>query len=149
MPVSNTPKPVRKLHDIGYASELAITGFHPLDGARYLASIGAPTRLTGLVARHCCAVLEAEMRGLETDLGEFMDEATVTRDALWYCDMVSGPGGERMHFEDRVAEIRNRYGKGTLVSRFIVRAARGELGAAVARTTARMEQAGIDQPRYG
>ncbi len=24
------------LHDIGYAPELAITGFHPLDGARHL-----------------------------------------------------------------------------------------------------------------
>ncbi|MGH3588381.1 MAG: HD domain-containing protein, partial [Pseudonocardia sp.] len=23
------------LHDIGYASPLAVTGFHPLDGARY------------------------------------------------------------------------------------------------------------------
>jgi HD superfamily phosphodiesterase len=28
------------LHDIGYAPELRDTGFHPLDGARYLRSIG-------------------------------------------------------------------------------------------------------------
>jgi len=24
------------LHDIGYSPDLAVTGFHPLDGARYL-----------------------------------------------------------------------------------------------------------------
>ena len=28
------------LHDIGYAPELAATGFHPLDGARHLRSLG-------------------------------------------------------------------------------------------------------------
>ncbi|MFI9342362.1 HD domain-containing protein [Streptomyces sp. NPDC052773] len=30
------------LHDIGYAPELRDTGFHPLDGARHLESLGAP-----------------------------------------------------------------------------------------------------------
>ena len=30
------------LHDIGYAVEVTDTGFHPLDGACYLASPGAP-----------------------------------------------------------------------------------------------------------
>ena len=28
------------LHDIGYAAELAQTGFHPLDGARFVRSMG-------------------------------------------------------------------------------------------------------------
>ena len=28
------------LHDIGYAPELVETGFHPLDGARYLRRVG-------------------------------------------------------------------------------------------------------------
>lgn len=31
------------LHDIGYAPDLAVTGFHPLDGAYYLESIGRRT----------------------------------------------------------------------------------------------------------
>ena len=30
------------LHDIGYAESVADTGFHPLDGARYLRRLGAP-----------------------------------------------------------------------------------------------------------
>ena len=34
------------LHDIGYAAQAARTGFHPLDGARYLTSIGAPMDLS-------------------------------------------------------------------------------------------------------
>jgi len=137
------------LHDVGYAPQLAAAGFHPLDGARYLASLGSSRRLTCLVARHCCAALEAEMRGMEADMAQFEDEVSATRDALWYCDMVAGPDGQRLRFTDRVAEIRHRYGESTLVGRFIVRAAAGELGAAVERTMARMAQAGIDQPRYG
>jgi putative nucleotidyltransferase with HDIG domain len=137
------------LHDIGYAPRLVATGFHPLDGARYLTSLGAPSRLAALVARHACAVLEAEMRGLHAHIVAFHDEQTVTRDALWYCDMVTDPGGARVSFDARVAEVRRRYGESALVSRFITQAAAGELGAAVSRTLTRLRDAGIAQPRYG
>lgn len=135
------------LHDIGYAPDIALTKFHPVDGARQLVSLGAPRRVTCLVARHSCAALEAQMRGLGEDVGEFEDEATSARDLLWYCDMVTGPDGERLRFAERVAEIRRRYGEADLVSRFIVQAAAGELGAAVERTASRIAAAGIDQPR--
>ena len=42
------------LHDIGYAPEIASTGFHPLDGARFLTERGKilPSRLSGTCARH-------------------------------------------------------------------------------------------------
>jgi putative nucleotidyltransferase with HDIG domain len=40
------------LHDIGYAPGVVETGFHPLDGARYLVGLGAPERVVNLVARH-------------------------------------------------------------------------------------------------
>ena len=53
------------LHDIGYASPLVDSGFHPLDGARYLRRIGFGDRLLWtLVAHHTCALVEAEERGL-------------------------------------------------------------------------------------
>jgi putative nucleotidyltransferase with HDIG domain len=55
------------LHDVGYAPDLARTGFHPLDGAYFLRSIEAPERLVHLVAHHSCAVREARLRGLETE----------------------------------------------------------------------------------
>ena len=136
------------LHDVGYAPKLAVSGFHPLDGARYLEMVGAPDRLCNLVARHSFAIREAEMRGLAGDLELFADEDTPTRDALWYCDMVTGPDGQRVRFEDRIGEIQDRYGPNDLVSRFI-RAAAGDLGGAVERTTERMRAAGIDQAKYG
>ncbi len=46
-------------HDIGYAPELRITGFHPLDGARQLERLGAPRRLVCLVAHHSGAGLRS------------------------------------------------------------------------------------------
>src|SRR5947209_7611742 len=64
------------LHDIGYAPDLVIRGFHPLDGARFLRGIGCLDRLVNLVAHHSCAALEAELRGLSDELAEFEDEET-------------------------------------------------------------------------
>ncbi len=59
------------LHDIGYSPELVETGFHPLDGARYLRDVhGADPVLCRLVANHSCAVIEAEERGLDRELSE-------------------------------------------------------------------------------
>jgi putative nucleotidyltransferase with HDIG domain len=52
------------LHDIGYAPELEGTGFHPVDGARYLREQGFDERVVSLVAHHSCARFEAEVRGL-------------------------------------------------------------------------------------
>src|SRR5215468_2096838 len=43
------------LHDIGYAPELVETGFHPLDGARYLGRRGVDAQIVSLVAHHSCA----------------------------------------------------------------------------------------------
>src|SRR3954470_12959920 len=40
------------LHDIGYASSIAHTGFHALDGARFLESEGWPALVVQLVAHH-------------------------------------------------------------------------------------------------
>ncbi len=42
-------------HDVGYSTDLAVTGFHPLDGARYLIREGYPERLCSLVAHHSAA----------------------------------------------------------------------------------------------
>src|SRR5689334_24536511 len=53
------------LHDAGYSPELADTGFHPLDGARYLRDVQqADDMVCRLVAHHSGAMIEAEERGL-------------------------------------------------------------------------------------
>ena len=50
------------LHDIGYAPGLRETGFHPLDGARYLRSIGWSQAICHLVAHHSGAVCRKRSR---------------------------------------------------------------------------------------
>lgn len=132
------------LHDVGYAPDLVVTGFHPLDGARYLRGVGAPDRLVNLVAHHSCAVLEANLRGLSDELAEFEDERTALRDALWWADMTTTPHGDETTVAERVVEIQSRYGPGDVVSRFMLRAW-GDLSAAVERTERRLAAAGIGQ----
>jgi hypothetical protein len=89
-------------------------------------------------------VLEAELRGLATELAEFEDEGpTAVRDALWWADMITTPDGRRTNVVDRVAEIQERYGPDDLVSCFI-RWAWPELLGAVERTEERLRQAGVD-----
>ncbi|MER7050732.1 HD domain-containing protein [Streptomyces sp. NPDC000351] len=123
------------LHDIGYSPRLAVTGFHPLDGARFLRNEhSADEQLTRLVANHSFALLEAEERGLRDELAsEFpLLEEPLLVDALVYCDMTTTPDGDRTTAQDRIAEIVSRYGDDSVVGRFIRRAA-PEIFAAVGR----------------
>ncbi|MGJ5698156.1 HD domain-containing protein [Streptomyces pratensis] len=133
------------LHDVGYAPRLAITGFHPLDGARFLRDIhAADERLVRLVANHSFALLEAEERGLRAVLeAEFplLDDQRLV-DALVYCDMTTTPDGEVTTVASRLAEITGRYGSDSLVGRFIRRASPDILAA-----VGRVEAALAAQPR--
>lgn len=131
------------LHDIGYAPEIAESGLHALDGARYLRKLGADFRLCGLVAHHSCAFREAELRDLGADLAEWQDEATPLRDALWWSDMTTTPDGEPTNVYDRIEEIQKRYGPEDLVT-FFIRQAKPDLVAAVERTEGRLRAVGID-----
>jgi hypothetical protein len=112
------------LHDIGYIPELAATGLHGLDGARYLRDVQhAEPPLCRLVAHHSYAVIEAEEHGLAHVMTrEFAPPPQHLADALTFCDMTTSPDGEHVHVNHRLAEIHDRYGSGHLVSRFISRA---------------------------
>lgn len=126
------------LHDIGYAPQVAETGFHPLDGARFLRSRGVDERVCALVAHHSAAMLKAELRGLADQLAaEFDREVSPVADALWFCDMTTGPDGQRVTVDERFDEIRARYGPGHVVTEFITRAA-PVLSEAARRTQQRM-----------
>ncbi|MEU1536350.1 HDIG domain-containing metalloprotein [Streptomyces fagopyri] len=103
------------LHDIGYAPQLRDTGFHPLDGARHLQSLGAPARLVQLVAHHSGAVYEADQRGLSTDLAVYDREDSAVLDALIFADMTTGPAGQSFDFDARIDEILVRYEPGSKV----------------------------------
>ncbi|MFE0348341.1 HD domain-containing protein [Streptomyces griseoluteus] len=132
------------LHDVGYSPAIATTGFHPLDGARFLRDQeGADERGVRLVAHHSCALLEAEERGLRQELeGEFELERPDLVDALVYCDMTTTPDGTQTTPAERLDEIVQRYGPDTIVGRFIQRAA-PEIHAASKRVGDRMAEAGV------
>lgn len=112
------------LHDIGYTPSLAVTGLHALDGARYLRDAQhADAMLCQLVAHHCCAIIEAEGRGLADVLRpEFEPAPYVLSSVLTCCDMTTSPDGELVSVGRRLAGIHHRCGRGHLVSRSIERA---------------------------
>ncbi|MFK8907550.1 HD domain-containing protein [Streptomyces sp. YS-3] len=136
------------LHDIGYSPSIAATGFHPLDGARFLRDQeGADERVVRLVAHHSCALLEAEERGIRRELeSEFELERPGLVDALLFCDMTTTPDGTNTTPAERLDEIVQRYGTDTIVGRFIQRAA-PEIYAAAGRVEDRLAKAATeDQP---
>ncbi|WP_246012281.1 HD domain-containing protein [Myceligenerans xiligouense] len=97
------------LHDVGYAPEVARTGFHPLDGAVYLSELGAPDEVVGLVAWHTGAVWEAAERGLSDRLAQMPEPSASWLDVVTLIDLVTGPDGVATTPERRVAEILGRY----------------------------------------
>jgi hypothetical protein len=109
------------LHDIGYAPELQVTGFHPLDGAYYLLS-NNQERLASLVAYHSEAQFEARLRGLAAELNTIPHEHSAIADALTYCDMTTGPSGLYISFEERLEDIFQRYDEGHIVGQAILQA---------------------------
>ena len=112
------------VHDVGYAPDLAVTGLHQLDGARYLRDAQhADALLCRLVAHHSCAIIEAGERGLAAVLDSEFDPAPdVLASVLTCCDMTTSPDGQPVQVQRRLAEIHDRYGSGHLVSRSIQRA---------------------------
>jgi putative nucleotidyltransferase with HDIG domain len=121
------------LHDIGYAPDLAVTGFHPLDGARYLRAAGWDDPVCRLVAHHSDAAWQAPLQELGDQLrSEFPDVIGLTRDVLWTADVTTGPEGQRFTLDERVAEIGQRYGADHPVTRRML-ASRTLLEASIAR----------------
>lgn len=98
------------LHDIGYSAALpAPYGWHPLDGAAFLRTLGFE-RLAGLVAHHTTADQESVLLGHAAALSGFPAENTLISSALSYLDMTNGPDGQRWTFAQRFADVQQRYG---------------------------------------
>lgn len=96
------------LHDIGYAPAVATTGFHPLDGATYIArNAPALTETVSLIAHHSGALFEAHQRGLQLPF-RFpyeSDELAILNAA----DLSTGPDGITVEPAARLAEVLVRY----------------------------------------
>lgn len=102
------------LHDIGYAPDLISTGFHPLDGATYLATNTAPggdmpAEVIRLVAHHTGAAFEARERGLHDALVSYPAPADALLAILSCADLCTGPDGIPVDPGARIAEVLTRY----------------------------------------
>ena len=80
------------LHDIGYATPLRRTGFHPLDGALFLMGEDWPERIVRLVAHHSLAALEAPFYGVGHHLGVIEVVTGIDADILTSADLSAGVG---------------------------------------------------------
>ncbi|MBW3642694.1 MAG: HD domain-containing protein [Actinobacteria bacterium] len=106
------------LHDVGYSPQLVETGFHPLDGARWLQARGRSSEVCSLVAWHTRARTEARFRGLEDALiAEFVPPPPAAQAAMAWADLTSSPTGERWSPESRISDILRRYGPESVVHR--------------------------------
>ncbi|NNN09325.1 MAG: HD domain-containing protein [Acidimicrobiaceae bacterium] len=104
------------LHDIGYAPALATTGAHHLDGALHLEELGEH-RLACLVAHHGSGAAETALRGFSDEFAQFPRELSLVADILTFCDLSCGPDGTRLSLDERLREIRARYGDDHVVVR--------------------------------
>ena len=109
------------LHDVGYARDIVHTGFHPIDGARWLRGQQVPEGIVALVAYHSGARFEAEERGLGVELDEFPEPDPDQLDMLTLVDMAVGPTGERVSVESRLDEIPARYPADNPVHRAVMK----------------------------
>jgi hypothetical protein len=62
-----------------------------------------------LVAFHTGARIEAEERGLSSDLAAFTEPTQVPLDVLTFSDMTTDPDGVPISAPERIAEILSRY----------------------------------------
>lgn len=130
------------LHDIGYSEQCIDTGWHPLDGARWLQHNGWGRHICQLVAWHSCGWYEARIRGLDhVTEAEFGPPLTTTvADALTATDLTTGPTGDSLSFNDRIANIRQRYRPDDIVIRALG-AAETRMREALDRTERAVEDA--------
>ena len=110
------------MHDLGYSPAIRSTGFHPLDGARYLRDVLAVDEVVcRLVAHHTGALVEADERGIAALAEEFAVPDHQLLEALTYCDLTADVDGCRVGVEERLSEILMRYPAEHVVHRSIVR----------------------------
>lgn len=123
------------LHDVGYAPAVAATGFHPLDGARYLRARRWDYTVCQLVAHHTDARHQVNKQLAHQLCIEFAPVGGLEHDVLWAADATCGPNGERFTLDERISEVHARYGRDHPVTAGMI-ASRNELAAAIARVAA-------------
>jgi putative nucleotidyltransferase with HDIG domain len=135
------------LHDVGYAAAARVTGFHPLDGARWLRAEGWDEVVCGLVAHHCGSRFVAAARGLTDELAAFPYVEDPVADALTVADQTIGPDGAPMTIDDRMRDMLARHGPGSANAQ-AHRAREPYLRAAATRVAVRLRAAGVPSDQH-
>ena len=94
---------------IGYGGRIVSTGFHPFDGASFLADAGWPDTVVRLVAHHSHAALIAPYEGLEDEYARIRHMAGLEADVLTWADLTAGLFGQGTTPPRRVSEMRVRH----------------------------------------
>lgn len=113
------------LHDIGYSSKCRRTGWHPYDGALWLADNGYDLPLCQLVLWHTASWHEGRLRGLlDTAVTRFgpPDTNSIEVAVLTASDLLTGPTGQPLTIDERVDDIKNRYSSESVVARALTKA---------------------------
>jgi len=135
------------LHDIGYAPELCDTGYHPIDGARYLQSVGWPPAICNLVAHHSGARFVARVVKLDRELDSYPFSQDTLSDALTVADQTIGPRGEAMTVDERMRDMLRRHGPSS--PNALAHPVRGRyIRGAATRVAKRLERCGVDRTRH-
>jgi putative nucleotidyltransferase with HDIG domain len=135
------------LHDIGYAPGLGDTGYHPIDGARHLKSIGWPPAICNQVANHSGARFVAAVLELDRQLDEFHFSQDAVSDALTIADQTTGPHGEAMTVEERMSDMLRRHGPNSPNALAHPQRER-YIRAAATRMAERLESRGVDRAHH-
>jgi HD superfamily phosphodiesterase len=98
------------VHDLGYCDDFSITGFHPIDGYRYLIKIDKT--IADRMVLHTSTPEEAELRHIILPDIIMDDYAKL----LSYADSRVTGDGRVVSFEERLQDITSRYGNNHLVS---------------------------------
>jgi len=108
------------LHDIGYAAEAIDTGFHQIDGARFLRRLGYDEEIVNMVAHHSGAAKRAPLFGFDHLLEtEFPMREELPHRELHFCDLTTGLDGQPVSCEDRLADLRHRHRDNPPMLRFL------------------------------
>ncbi|MEY3734311.1 MAG: hypothetical protein RL347_1670 [Actinomycetota bacterium] len=94
------------LHDIGYASTIRRTGFHPLDGALFLIKEQWPERIVRLVAHHSLAALEAPFYGVGHHMNVIEPVVGLDADIVVAADLAAGAGTPAPSVRERLEALR-------------------------------------------
>src|SRR3954449_1050290 len=92
------------------------------------------------------AILEAELRGISDQVSAFPHECGIVQDAPWFCDLTTSPDGKPVSAAERIAEIKQRYGPGHIVTTFITDASPELLGAVERTKSGSRENRALPRP---